>query len=348
MPVDSLASVTVPLSRQQLFTLLWVPVILIAVFGVLGMSAHWCCRNPTWQKVPLSWMAGSIICVAPIALLLSGLFMFLVIIMVDVCNSLPNIGFNYLTAFGGDMCSGALGGRGNLSTCVLAPQLTGVDLQLQIDVPLLRLYRSLMHTCEAPDPIATLTHSVAAQIVTVPYTGLASFFETSDVGQALQLRPALRNIVYTAANATGVRLQEGIASIGSNVLDCTAMNTAVSELRRGVCDTVTTPLFWYALAPRVHFLAASLSCHSHTLPFSPSDLCACARRYVGAWLVLGWTLLCLGLPAALRARKRIPAVPWGPAIKDYESGKFVSTYSCVVRRPLCPHKTSLVCIPSPQ
>jgi hypothetical protein len=84
----------IPLSRENILTILWVFPILVILLGAWAMCAPVCCKNPGWQKIPASCMTGCIICQLPCIFLITGVFFPMMLLLGDTCGSGVNVGYN--------------------------------------------------------------------------------------------------------------------------------------------------------------------------------------------------------------------------------------------------------------
>lgn len=83
----------IPLSREHVFLILWLPAV-IAILLSLWAIFPCCCRSSGWKKVPASCAAGCMICQLPCLFLITALLWPLLMVVGDVCASGPNIGVN--------------------------------------------------------------------------------------------------------------------------------------------------------------------------------------------------------------------------------------------------------------
>lgn len=270
------------LSREGIFVVLFVPLMVVVAFGMLAFVSRCLCTTPGWQKVPASWMTGCIVCQLPCIFLAMAICFPLVLLLGDVCASGPNVGYNFILSYGDDVCPLAMG-TGTLQECNFRFQATD-DIELEARLDIDAAYRGLMGgTCPETDPYAAVVLHVAEAIRELPYKQVAKFVG-GDAASTLgvTLRPNVVEIAARAANSTGAIIYDFLADEAEASANCESLHSVVAGMKEAICCNVVTPIYWY----------------------------------VTAWFVAAWAMLLCGIPAGLLARKRLPANPWGPVYED--------------------------------
>lgn len=158
---DGGSDVPLDVSREELMTLLWVPVLILLFIGVCSLifafiprfqKAHNCC-NCCFLSCALVLL--------PFVFVFSSFFMFLAIIGEDACTTGTAVGESYISLYGDAFCPDKLSGIGTLENCQLnwtLPEVIADDANITISVNVLETYNALLQDeCNtAEDPFRRL------------------------------------------------------------------------------------------------------------------------------------------------------------------------------------------------
>ena len=267
--IHSMTSGAVPLSvtLQNLNGLLYLIPTLIAV---LGFSAMLFWRKYRYASRISSLTAALILIFLPLIFLLAVVTFPFVLLQGDMCYGGENVGYNVLTARQDTICS-AIGGTGTAATCEYS--LDGFSILLNLP----QLYTDVLSgQCEdglEDDAVLSVFNSIRASAVTWPVGKIsAALSQFSNNSLGVRVQPLLSSVLYRAAEDASDHLLQLIGSLSSNVT-CSALNADWLQVKSAFCCSTTTAMYWM----------------------------------LGCWLLIGLSMLCCGLPAAVCGRKRFAA-----------------------------------------
>ena len=286
----------IPLSREMLVLLTWLPLVALAGLGVWALTARRCCRDPRWQKAPAGCMVGIQVCCLPPLLLVSGLVLAVLIITTDVCTYGRGVAANWLVINGAALCTATLSGVGDGTSCLVNTTLPlssadGAPLQLSLNLHLTAVVRGLLagecgDASLERDPLlspAAAGLDAAAALVAHDLPVWAAD-AASDAG--MQLGPAGSALLANITARAAAVLRTAVLPVLRPALSCPAAARLVDDLEGVLCTSLFPPLAYLFLP----------------------------------WVGAAAAMLLLGLPAALLGRKRWVSVLWGPAYAAYLSG----------------------------
>mmetsp|Transcript_24409 Transcript_24409/g.45443 ORF Transcript_24409/g.45443 Transcript_24409/m.45443 type:complete len:1451 (-) Transcript_24409:165-4517(-) len=265
---DDSSGIDVDLSREEFMTLLWVPVLLLLLIGVLSLS---CAFIPRFQKLHVGCNCCFLSCamlIVPFIFFFSSFFVVLAIIGEDACVSGTAIGESYIKGYGDEYCADVLQGTGTLEDCQFnftLPDTFGKNENITLNLNILDTYNGLLQEdCGmSVDPFEKLGLDLAEQVQ--PLASKASD-KALDESQ-YELRPALELIVNSTARNYGQVMYNLIAETnadGTKVMSCESMSLIYSSVEDTGCEGVILPGAWL----------------------------------IASWYFVAWAICCCGIPAS--------------------------------------------------
>ena len=262
------ADLPLDVSRQDLMTLLWVPVLLLLFIGVCSLA---CAFVPRCHKMHNRCNCCFLTCaltLLPFIFLLSSIFLLFALIGEDVCTSGTAIGETYISQYGDEYCADTLSGTGTLSNCKFnwtLPDAVGEDENITISVNVLDTYNALFQKeCGmAVDPFEKIALDLAEQIRPLPIQATQKELSES----TYVLRPALEDLLNSTAVNYGQVMYDLIAEThadGHKVLSCESMSLIYADVEETFCEGVVLPGAWL----------------------------------IGSWYLVAWVICCCGLPSS--------------------------------------------------
>ena len=259
---DGSSTLDSDLSREEVMTLLWVPVLVLLGIGVFSLIFSFI---PSLQKLHKGCNCCFLSCallLVPIIFIFSSIFVLFAIVGEDVCTSGTALGESYIKAYGDDYCNDMLQGTGTLDECKFnftLPDSFGEKENITLSVNILDVYSGLFQDdCSmAVDPFEKIALDLAEQVQ--PLTSKASdeALENSDY----ELRPSLELIVNSTARNYGQVLYNLIAETnadGRKVMSCESMTLVYGSVEDTACEGVVMPGVW--LIASWYFVAWSICC----------------------------------------------------------------------------------------
>lgn len=259
----------IDMSREELMTVLWVPMLLLLLIGVCAFGAA---LAPKCHKMHLRCNCCFLSCallILPLIFIISSIFFLLVIVGEDSCTSGTALGETYITEFGDDYCVHTLKGTGSLTDCRFnwtLPSTFGDDANITIGLNVLDTYNALFQQkCDtAVDPFEKIASELAEQIRPLPQRAADKMLSGSDY----ELKPPLEEIVNISASNYGQVLYDLILEThvdGDNkVMSCETMSLIYQDLEDTGCEGVVMPSVWL----------------------------------VASWYFAAWAVCCCGIPAS--------------------------------------------------
>jgi hypothetical protein len=170
-------------------------------------------------------------------------------------------------------------GTGSLAACSIAQDVPTIGLKINATLDIPAVYAGITGKCPSTDPFHKTMSDLSAQLRTVLYSQVHDMLEGGSLSSMIDLRQNIKDIVYNAANSTGNSVADFVDGLSTDVIACSSINSIFTEVKDAMCCNVITPLWWY----------------------------------VSAWYLVGWAMLCCGIPVGCYGRKRLPKGPWGPA-----------------------------------
>ena len=280
---DSSDSSSAEISREELMTQLWGPVLLLMGIGVLSLL---CAFIPRCQKAHSCCHCCFLSCallLLPFIFIISSIFFLLAIIGEDACTSGTAIGDTYIRSYGNDYCADMLSGTGTLDECKFnftLPDMFGDDENITISLNVLDTYNSLFQQqCAqlAVDPFEKIAQDLADQIRPLPIK--ATTKAVSNIDDYI-IQPPLMDVINSTAINYGQVMYDLIVETNVDgahkVMSCESMSLVYFEVEETACGGLVIPGVWL-IAP---------------------------------WYFVAWVICCCGLPAScctLVETKLIPA-----------------------------------------
>ena len=263
---DSVLS-SVDISREEMMTLLWVPVLVLLLIGVCAFGAAFV---PKLHKMHVGCNCCFLSCallIVPFIFIFASFFMVLVIVGEDSCTTGTAIGETYISDFGDEYCTQTLGGTGTLADCKFnwtMPEQFGDDVNMTISFNVLDTYNALFQKkCDVDvDPFEKISLDLAEQVRLLPLQATQKGLKSYD------LRPALEAIANTTAVNTGQLLYDLIAEThvdgDRKVMSCESLSLVYADVQDTGCEGVVLPAAWL----------------------------------IGSWYLVAWSICCCGIPAS--------------------------------------------------
>jgi hypothetical protein len=256
-------------SREEVMTLLWVPVLLLLFIGVCSLA---CSFVPRLHKMHLRCNCCFLSCallLLPFVFLFSSVFFLFAMVGEDVCLSGTGIGESFITSFGDEFCPQVLKGTGTLDECRFnwtLPEQFGDDANITLSLSVLDTYNALLQKqCGmSVDPFDKLAMDLATQIRPLPLRAAVKALDGSDY----DLRPPLQDIVNSTAANYGQVMYDLIAETNADgehkVMSCESMSLVYAEVEDTMCGGVVLPGAWL----------------------------------IASWYFVAWVICCCGVPAS--------------------------------------------------
>lgn len=286
-------AVSVPLSRQFMMLLLWVPLVLVAALGAWALTARRCCRNPQWQKAPASCLVGVQVCCLPPLLLVTALVLAVAIPVTDICTYGRGVAANWMAVNGAALCTSVLGGTGDGASCAVnvSVPLPGAAARFVASVSLDAAVRGLAGgecSVAGRDPLLGAVAAALTAAANLTAADVPSWVASRAAGAGMALGPAATTLLHAVAADAASVMATAVLPVLHPTLACPTASRLLDSLEGALCTSLLPPLFWLALP------------------------------WVGAAVLM----LTLGIPAALLGRKRWVSVMWGPAYDAYVASRY--------------------------
>jgi len=234
----------VPLSREQLFLLVWAPVVIVIIFASAAMIVGVGCTKKYRAERHLSNITVCCtICQLPWMFLLTAFLFPLCILLSDGCDNWNVIGESYLTSYGDDFCHNMFGGNGTLRACAfnetIDDSMGGGHISYSVDI--LAAYRGFTGECNRVDPFASVLLDIAEQVKPLPRRASdKQILEDTDI----EIRQPIINIVNETADDLGTLLSDIVVDL-ADIFQCKDVAAVVSYPEEVVCESYFKPLFWF-------------------------------------------------------------------------------------------------------
>ena len=267
----SSGSIPVGISGLQALS---VPLVIPAIIALLGVLSMLCVKSTSWASCCSSCTACLIFSVLPFIFIFVGLVWPLVVLaFADGCSGGVSIGNQYVLQESASLCS-QLSGNSSGTLCTVS------QLNVSFTFDVAAVYESVLgNTCSASnDPLHSTWQQIAQTVSSYPVTKADEAIDNLNTGDSeIRVRPALLNLVYAAANSSGVYFEDAVEEAGS-LLGCAALSSTFQQVKGALCCDTATTFYWA----------------------------------IGAWYLIAFSMLLCGWQAALLGRKRFGDQIWGP------------------------------------
>jgi len=272
--------VPIPLSREQLMALPLILPVLVVLVASIAFALY---KVSTWWSSCLSSFA---LCLtfpfAALLFLLSAVLFPVLLVYSDVCLGMENVSMQYVRAQGDNICTDRFSGTGTAQACVID---AFDDTSVVLDVPQVFL-SVLAGRCDgADDALAPVWDSLRTSLMAYPEREVDKYLDEQEAkaGEGdLVVRPRLKQPLHLLAQRTAAQLDAFVRDVATTSLSCKALSSMWEDVKAPLCCDVGTTLYWSA----------------------------------GGIYLLAFSLIICGVPSMLKARKRLPAKPWGPYATD--------------------------------
>lgn len=229
---------SVTYSREELFDLLWIPMLILCFFGIVTLILH---CVPGWEKterVCNCFFTSCICCHLPILLLFTGLFFVFAYSLSDACYTGPFVGEKHLKD---GLCTGAFGGEGTVTDCVrtthLSDAMGGGNITVHMNIR--GMYRGFfLSDCPKVDPFATIIQQFADGARDIPENVVIKQLQNTD------MREPLRNVSAHIARNSGTLLHNFMYGVSENVVSCSRLAQVFSIMQKETCESYSDPIVW--------------------------------------------------------------------------------------------------------
>jgi hypothetical protein len=254
---------SVTYSREELFILLWVPVLLLCFIGIVTLILHAMAGCDKAERVCNCCWTSCICCHLPIMLLFTAFFFVFVYALSDGCYDGPLVGESHLKD---SICTGPFNGEGTVTDCVrsisIPDSMGGGNITMHMDIK--GMYSGfLLGDCPKEDPFAAVIQQIADGVRGIPEAVTVKQVDKTD------MRDELKNVTIHMAQNTGDLLHGFMYGVSENVLSCNRISKVFAVIQAETCESYTDPLVWI----------------------------------VAPWYFCTWILLCFALPSACMKKK---------------------------------------------
>lgn len=285
----------VELSLQQLLLLIWVPVMLVILFGIVTL----CCQGAefylqdrkdhsgaSWAFHGSQCMAVWMYVVVLLMMLVSALVFPLMVLWSDSCTSGGGLGEQFLVSYGDALCtrewSSSFEAEGSLSSCAIRYNVTedlgGGNVTLQIDM--LSTYREFVRgeCTEEEQGLGHIMRQIGRELQSIPSRFVEQQLADPDIPA---LGETLQQISRGAAAMQGRLAREFFEGEAEERFDCSQVGVVFGDFSGYSCEDLYPAVFYV----------------------------------IGCLYLAAWVLLCCGLPGAccfhpLRKKEK----PFNPVI----------------------------------
>jgi hypothetical protein len=223
-------------SVEVLLLLLWLPVLLAALLGVIAMALPRCARLQSLQIFASYLNICTLVCQIPCILLIVGAAMIPMLFIADFCTYGFGLFANIVVANEAYLCDAAGG--------TLASEICKIDyLGFTVDLPIKGVVVDILGGCTSGTYDHTLL-SVNHQLIHFINDTLVSnaLDKMSDFG--LPFKPSMATIIDHSMTSFVNELAADLPAIAMTVR-CSKVQAAVDSVRHSICAEGLEPVYWY-------------------------------------------------------------------------------------------------------